>query len=139
MACSCGPAQDTTTGKDGADQVARREAIYNGAYQNLDAAVMQRLLSDSYVITYTGQAAGKTKAQFVDELGQLRLVFPELRIIVDSSKVIPYQDLYIVQGIRTFNWRANGEPGTYRERFTNRWSREEGDWVMLATKIDPVR
>lgn len=135
---SCGPAQDTPEDGAAAAKVVQREEIFNGAYENLDAAVIERLLAGDFSLSYAGQAAEKDKQQFVGELGQLRLVFPELRITIDSSRVTPYQDLFIVQGIRTFTWRANDKPGTYRERFTNRWRKEGGDWLLFRSKIDPV-
>lgn len=136
---TCGTGEDTDPRQDGAGRVAQREAVFNGAYENLDAAVIDRLLSDDFAMVYAGQAAPKDRQRFIDDLGQLRLVFPQLQISIDSSRVVAYQDQFIVQGIRTFRWRANGEPGTYRERFTNRWRRSGGEWVMTKAKIDPIR
>ncbi len=123
---------------DGERHVTERERIFNGAYETLDAAVMDRLLDTGYMVSYQGKEPERGREQFIGELGQLRLVFPKLRIAIDSTQIIPYDDLYIVQGIRTFHWETGEGPGTYRERFTNRWRDAGGEWRLFRTSLQPL-
>ncbi len=136
--CTCGTAEDTPPPGDAQDRVSERERIFNGAYENLDAAVLERLLAADYVVDYRGREASRSREQFVGELGQLRLVFPGLHIEIDSSRFTVYREQYIVQGIRTFHWRANDTPGSYRERFTNRWTFRDGQWLLANTILQPL-
>lgn len=133
---SCGPAQDSSPRTE-EERVAEAEALYTGAYENLDAAVMERLLTEDYEVVYTEPDNRKDKRQWIGELGQLRALFPQLTISVDSSRIIPYRDNYMVQGIRTFHWTNDGQDGSYQERFANRWRMDGGNWRLYGTRISP--
>ena len=133
--CTCGRAQDTPVEGEGETRVADRERVFNGAYENLDAAVLERLLAPDYTVDYQGTEAARSREQFVDELAQLRLVFPDLHITIDSTTIASEDDGYRVEGLRTFHWRAHDTPGSYRERFTNRWERIDGTWLLAATTL----
>ena len=137
--CTCGLAQD----KEGVDStvagVRAAERVFNGAYENLDAAVLDRMLADEFTVGYSGQETQKSKENWLGELGQLRVVFPQLRIRTDSLQVTPYGGLFVVQGLRTFTWKSEGEAGSYRERFTNRWRKDADTWQLTATQLERIR
>ncbi len=136
--CTCGPSQDTTSRTE-PEQVQAAEKLFNGAYQQLDAALMERLLTDDFEVVYPDQESRKTKQQWISELSQLRAIFPQLEIIIDSSRLIPYNGNYIVQGTRQFKWNNQGQTGSYSERFSNRWRREDGAWRMYGTRVRTER
>ncbi len=136
---TCGPAEDKQGMESRPAAVLAAERVFNGAYENLDAAVLDRLLADDFRISYGSQDSEKDKDRWLGELGQLRLLFPQLRIHTDSLTITPYAELYIVQGLRTFSWNADGEAGSYQERFTNRWRQAADNWELTTTKLDQVR
>ncbi len=131
LLCTCGPAQDKPGARSERGDVLAAERVFTGAYESLDAAVLERMLTDDFTVTYSGQGTEKTKDQWLNELGQLRAVFPRLQIHSDSIEVSPAAAVTVVRGIRIFSWAADGEQGEYRERFVHRW-RDESEGLRLA-------
>lgn len=140
---ACGPpspqdaAQDTEAGESNLSAVLRREELFHSAYGALDAAILQRILHDDFVITYTQPPAEKDKARFVHELGELRVVFPDLQLTVDSSSVLRRQEGIQVTGSRTFRWHYAGEAGSYAERFRHFWVAGSGGYQLLRAEVLP--
>ena len=139
LLCTCGPAPDSCTDCTPEEAIAKAEELYHSAYENLDAAVMERLLSVNFVASYPDQEMERDKAAFIDELSQLSIIFPELTIVVDSSGINPYRDNYIVSGNRTYSWQQGAQKGSYRERFVNNWEREPDGWRLIGSKVNVLR
>ncbi|CAH1000511.1 hypothetical protein LEM8419_01664 [Neolewinella maritima] len=135
LLCTCGPAQGSDDVHD-MDAVQRREALFHSAYEQLDAAILERLLTDDFVITYAQPATTKDKERFIGELGELRSVFPNLQLSVDSSSVVAGTEPEVA-GLRTFSWTYAGEPGSYQEQFRHHWQYTEGNWLLHRAEVLP--
>lgn len=133
LLCTCGPAQtDTDPTERG---VRRAEEVFTSAYQELDAAVLDRLLTDDFTLRYTEQEGNLSKEDFIGTLAELRTVFPALKVTVDSSSIAAYQDMYTVRGQRTFDWEMEGQAMGHQEAYTNRWRLDDGTWKLWWTEI----
>lgn len=136
LLCTCGPAQDSAGDQGSMEGVRRAEKVFNEAYESLDAAVMERMLSDDFTLRYGGVEGVKTREQFVADVADMRTVLPELTVTTDSLQVSERVDHYEVTSIRSFHWRLRGEPGTYQEHYLNLWRREGSSWKIYRTEID---
>ncbi len=128
---TCGPAQDKPGDRSERGNVLAVERVLTGAYESLDAAVMERLLTDDFTVTYKGENSEKTREEWLGELGQLRAVFPRLQIRTDSVEISPGASQTFVRGTRIFSWAEGGERGEYRERFLHQW-RDGPEGLRLA-------
>ncbi|PPK86354.1 uncharacterized protein DUF4440 [Neolewinella xylanilytica] len=133
---TCGPPQDKSAASE-LDQIEQAETVFTQAYQELDAAVMDRVLADDYTVEYPSEQAGKSRRQWIGELQGLRSVFPALRIEVDSSEITAVEADYTVTAKRTFIWNQEGTEGRYAERYTNYWQRDAGRWRLYRSRIAP--
>ena len=127
LLCTCGPAQ-------GSEQLRKREELFNSAYERLDAAILERLLAEDFTATYARPPVTKDKTRFLGELAELRTIFPNLRLRVDSLEIDP-AELGLTTGLRTFFWTYAGEPGSYRERFRNHWRQVDGEWLLTSSDV----
>ncbi|MCP9235413.1 nuclear transport factor 2 family protein [Lewinella sp. JB7] len=132
---SCAPAQPESGDVSAKEKILREEKLFHEAYESLDAAVLDRLLTAEYTLSHRGRDGYKTRRQFLDELGQLRTIFPALRITTDSIRYEAVDDGGRTRGLRTFTWRQDGTSGTYRERYTNYWQWDAGRWRLTSTEL----
>ncbi|MBB4078187.1 hypothetical protein GGR28_000788 [Lewinella aquimaris] len=132
---TCGPAQMEDGLPDVEKRILRAEKLFNGAYENLDAAIMERLLTEDFTIGYADAAPSKNREQFVAELGSLRQVFPHLQISIDSTVYTVTEDRVTVVGVRTFTWQQEGVTGEHRESFENVWHLVGNQWKLAATTL----
>ena len=132
---SCGPAQDKTPTTDEA-RVLRAEELFTLAYQELDAAVMGRLLTDDFVAEYGGENASKDRRTWLSEIQSYRAIFPDMVVTVDSLSVVPAAEGYSVAAVRTFSWDGQGQEGSYQERYRHYWRREGQDWKVYRSEIE---
>ena len=136
LLCTCGPAQGTQGGAD-LGKVPDREALFHSAYEQLDAAVLDLLLSDDFTITYQRPPITKDKDQFLRELAELRNVFPNLRLRVDSLVIGKDTATLVTTGLRTFSWTYAGQPGSFQEGYRHHWRWEDEQWLLGAAEVLP--
>ena len=132
---SCGPAQDKAADTD-EEGVRRAENLFILAYEELDAAIMGRMLAEDFEADYTGDSASKDRRTWLAEIQSYRAVFPDMRVTVDSLDVVHEGTHFRVSGIRTFTWSNDGQGGSYRERYRNFWRRQGGEWKLYRSKIN---
>lgn len=133
---SCGPTQDKS-GDAERERVADLENLFNQAYQDLDVAIMDRLLSEDFEAVYPTQQGTKDKEQWLGELQGFRAVFPALDVSVDSTEFSTAEQGVSVTAVRKFSWTQDGQSGVHRERYTNRWTKRSGEWRISQSSIVP--
>ena len=129
--------QDSVVEESTLRRVSQREELFHSAYGALDAAVLERVLHDDFIITYTHPPAEKDKSRFVRELGELRVVFPDLTLTVDASTIVQQDNGALVSGTRTFRWRYDDEVGSYAEGFRHHWISTDGGYQLLRAEVLP--
>ena len=132
---SCGSAQDKTAATE-EEGVRRAEALFTLAYQELDAAVMGRLLTEDFVAEYRGENATKDRRTWLSEIQSYRAIFPEMNVTVDSLTVESDAEGFTVAAVRTFSWSGQGQEGSYQERYRNRWRKDGQDWKVYRSEIE---
>ncbi len=115
----------------------KREALFHAAYEQLDAAVLDRILAADFTITYQTPPVTKGKDQFLGELSELRTVFPNLRLHVDSLTLTGDDTSPVGSGLRTFSWTYAGQPGSFQEGYRHHWRWEDGQWMLSAAEVLP--
>lgn len=119
--------------------VRQREEVFNAAYEELDGALLARLLHDDYRIDYGGRLPTRDADAFLRDLVDRRGLFPDLDVRIDSSRLERRGDTVVVTGERTFGWMLEGQAGQYRERYVNRWLPQEGQWRLYRSDIEMLR
>ena len=115
----------------------RREELFHTAYEQLDAAVLERILTEDFTITYHTPPIAKNKDRFLRELAELRTVFPNLKLRVDSLAIKDEAMAPVTSGLRTFSWTYAGQPGSFQEAFRHHWRWEDGEWMLHAVEVAP--
>ena len=134
---SCGPAQDKTAATE-EEGVRQAEKLFALAYQELDAAVMGRLLADDFVAEYAGDNGTKDRRTWLSEIQSYRTIFPDMNVTVDSLQIESEGKDFTVSAVRTFTWDNDGQGGSYREHYRNLWRNQGGHWKMFRTEINAM-
>jgi hypothetical protein len=131
--CTCVPAPATDSSYEAFRD---REEVLAGAYQTLDAAVMDRMLADDFTVIYAGSGGRKQRAAYLSDLAALRDQFPQLTVELDSLRVSHEDTVVRTTGKRIYGWRMAGTPGQYSERFRNVWEYRGGKWTLAQTTLE---
>ena len=118
-------------------RVEKREALFHTAYEQLDAAVLDRMLTDDFTIAYRRPPITKQKDQFLGDLAELRTVFPNLRLQVDSLEVEAEGGRPVTNGLRTFSWTYAGQPGSFQEAYRHQWRWQDEEWKLSSIVVLP--
>lgn len=135
LLCTCGPAQNGKEEIPTEEKVLRAEKVFTEAYENLDAAIIERLLTDDFELQYATTAGTRSRTEYVSELAEMRAVFPKLQLTVDTLTVTELDDDYRTTGERTFSWQLPQGQGSHTELFTNYWRPENGQLRLYRMEI----
>ena len=134
---SCAPSQDTSPEVRLA-ALLERETLLEAAYEDVDAAVLARLLHDDFVLRQLDQDTERSKSEWLAELQSLTDLFPRLDLTVVREETLLADDRATVSGQRTFTWTQGVETGTYPETFTNYWRYDGGEWILYLSEVRAV-
>jgi hypothetical protein len=135
LLCTCGPAQDVNADVRTEESILRAEKVFTEAYENLDAAIIERLLTDDFELQYATAAGTRSRAEYVSELAEMRAVFPKLQLTVDTFTVTELEQSYQTSGERTFSWQLPQGRGAHTEQFINYWRPENGELKLYRMEI----
>ena len=128
--CTCAPAQDKST-------PAAADRLFTEAYGNLDAALLERLLAEDFYLRHPGNPTVIGGPAFLAEVGQMRQLFPDLEVKVDSFSLATGGAGTVSSGIRTFAWSTGKEAGSFSERYANYWSQHDAGWLLDSAVVAP--
>jgi ketosteroid isomerase-like protein len=117
------------------EAVAQLEEVLAGAYQTLDAAVIDRLLAPDFVVIYSATGEEKSRRGYLAELATMRQVFPELTVELQDLSLNRTGDTMRAEGTRHYSWRMDGQTGSYREPYRNDWTWTGEDWLLTKTTL----
>jgi hypothetical protein len=132
--CTCAPppATDESTSEKA---IRQQEDVVAGAYQSLDAAVLDRLLAPDFELVYPATGNRKDRTAYLSDLAALRQQFPPLTVTLDSLHIEIKDDGAIAEGIRSFSWQTEGTEGQYAEHYRNQWTYQNENWKLTETTL----
>ena len=104
-------------------------ADFDRAQLHSDAAELQRLLADDYVL-YNSQGKVENKADFLHDYAQMRLE----PFTVEDETVRYWGDGAVLAGVATLKGTSEGQPFSARLRFSDIWRKRDGRWQVAFTQ-----
>ena len=106
-------------------------ADFDRAQLHSDAAELQRLLADDYVL-YNSQGRIEDKADFIRDYAGMKLQ----PFKVEDETIRGFGDAAVLAGVATLSGTdiASGEAFSVRLRFADVWRKREGRWQVAFTQ-----
>ncbi len=111
------------------------ENLWNQTQLNHDAAAIENMLDDDFVLTdYDGSVIGKTAF-----LESIRDKSVHLTTEVSSDmKLHPHGNTVVVTGATREKGTRNGKPFEHNGRFTDTWMKKDGRWLCVASQLGVI-
>jgi ketosteroid isomerase-like protein len=106
-------------------EVARLDKEYQSAVERNDAATMDRILEDEFVLV-TGSGKVFTKADLLEEARSGRIVYE--RQDDEQQKVRMWGETAVVTALLTAKGKEDGKPFAYRVWFSDTYVRTPTGW-----------
>ena len=106
-------------------------ADFDRAQLHSDAAELQRLLADDYVL-YNSQGKIEDKADFIRDYAGMKLQ----PFAVEDETIRVFGDAAVLAGVATLSGTdlASGEAFSLRLRFADVWRKRDGRWQVAFTQ-----
>ena len=104
-------------------------ADFDRAQLHSDAAELQRLLADDYVL-FNSQGKVENKADFLRDYAQMQLE----PFTVEDETVRYWGDGAVLAGVATLKGVSEGQPFSARLRFSDIWRKRDGRWQVVFTQ-----
>ena len=128
-------AAPSNVGGDGKAAVTELLEQYRKALQAKDVATADRIWADDLsFINYRGQLL--TKAQRLENLRTGATAFKSIKI--HDQVVRAYGDAVVVNSVSEIEGQYSGQEGSGTYRVTTVWSRQSGQWKMVAIQMTKV-
>ena len=111
------------------------ENLWNQTQQNHDAAAMEKMLDDGFVLTdYDGTVMGK--AAFLESIRDTTV---HLTLEVSSDmKLHPHGNTVVVTGATREKGTRDGKAFEHTGRFTDTWMKKQGRWLCVASQLGVI-
>jgi ketosteroid isomerase-like protein len=108
------------------------------AYLKADAVALGRIEADDFTITYPNGVV-VTKAQEVESLKAHKpRTDGSLELSTEETKVRFYGDTAVLTGIFIQKERMKAEERVTRERYTDVWVKQNGNWQVVASQLTKI-
>ena len=115
-------------------ELLRVEREWLDAYVRRDAAAMNRVIADDYMLTYdTGQTVNK--AQTMDDLARPRAANMSFTFTTEGTTTRVYGDTAVLTGIVIQRTRMGERETVTRSRYTDTYVRRAGRWQVVASHL----
>ncbi|HJQ68539.1 MAG TPA: DUF4440 domain-containing protein [Blastocatellia bacterium] len=119
-------------------ELLKLEREWLDAYTNRDAAAMDRIEADDFVITYSNGAMSN-KAQEVDRLKRPAPAGPPPQFSTEGTTVrFIRDDVAILSGVVIGKWQMNGKDVVERSRYTDVWAKRGGRWQVVSSHLSTI-
>jgi len=116
---------------DDASKIVAMENLWNQMQLNHDAAAMEKMLDDDFVLTdYDGALLNKT--QFLDSIKDMSTKLTQE--MSEGMKLHAHGNT----GATREKGTQNGKPFAHNGRFTDTWIKKNGTWLCVASYLGVV-
>jgi len=118
-----------------ASKIIAMENLWNQMQLNHDAAAMEKMLDDDFVLTdYDGTLLNKT--QFLESIKDMSTKLTQE--MSEGMKLHPHGNTVVITGATREKGTQNGKPFTHNGRFTDTWMKKNGTWLCVASHLGVV-
>src|SRR5882762_9685304 len=115
-----------------ASKVVAMENLWNQMQLNHDAAAMEKMLDEDFVLTdYDGSLLNKS--QFLESIKD-----PSIKLTLEMSegmKLHQHGITVVITGATREKGTQNGKPFAHSGRFTDTWIKKDGRWFCVASHL----
>src|SRR5687767_14647290 len=136
-ACALAPAQGPKLTK-AEEEVRRLERLWLDAYEQNDAAAMDRIVADDFTITFPNGGM-QTKPQIMAMLrSPRRAARPRVRFRTEGVQSRAYGETVILIGKVVSEYERDGKSSVEQSRYTDTYVRRGGRWQVVASHLSNV-
>lgn len=118
-----------------ASKIIAMENLWNQMQLNHDAAAMEKMLDDDFVLTdYDGTLLNKT--QFLESIKDMSTKLTQE--MSEGMKLHPHGNTVVITGATREKGTQNGKPFAHNGRFTDTWMKKNGTWLCVASHLGVV-
>ena len=118
-----------------ASKVVALENLWNQTQLNHDAAAMEKMLDEDFVLTdYDGTLSNKS--QFLDSIKDMSIKLTQE--MSEGMKLHQHGNTVVVTGATREKGTQNGKPFAHNGRFTDTWIKKDGRWLCVASHLGVV-
>ena len=120
------------------EEVRKLEREWLDAYEQNDAAAMERIVADDFTITFPNGGM-QTKPQLLAMVrAPRRAGQPRMRFYTDGVESRAYGDTVILVGRVTTEYERDGKTVKEQSRYTDTYVRRGGRWQVVASHLSNV-
>jgi ketosteroid isomerase-like protein len=120
------------------EEVRQLERQWLDAYEQTDAAAMERIVADDFVITFPNGAM-QTKPQLMAMIkAPRRPGQPRMKFRTEGVQSRAYGDTVILMGRVITEYERDGKPFSEQSRYTDTYVRSKGRWQVVASHLSNV-
>lgn len=128
--------------KDSPEQAVRKlEREWLDAYEQRDAAAMERIVADDFTITFP-RGEVQTKAQILAALKELKARrvpnAPAPKFYTEDVQARVYGDTVILIGRVITRWQSQGNEMRDQSRYTDTYVKRNGRWQVVASHLSEI-
>ena len=120
---------------DDASKIVAMENLWNQMQLNHDAAAMEKMLDDDFVLTdYDGSLLNK--GQFLDSIKDM-----SVKLTMEMSegmKLHQHGTTVVITGATREKGTQSGKPFAHNGRFTDTWMKKNGTWLCVASHLGVI-
>jgi ketosteroid isomerase-like protein len=120
---------------EGEQQVRKLEREWLDAYEQHDAAAMERILADEFTITY-GNGQTQSKAQVVESVkAREKSASPPTKFATEAVQARAEGDKVVLTGRLVQKSERGGQAMTMQFSYTDTYTRRNGRWQVIASSL----
>jgi ketosteroid isomerase-like protein len=117
-----------------AETVARLDTLYQTAVKANDAAIMDEILADDFVLV-TDDGASLTKADLIKEAQQKRTTYEHHEVEKDTQKVRIWRDTAVVTALLRIKGKRDQDPFDYKVSVSETYVRTPTGWRYVFGQV----
>ncbi len=128
-------ANSGTPQAEDASKIIAMENLWNQMQLNHDAAAMEKMIDDDFVLTdYDGTLLDKK--QFLDSIKDMSIKLTQE--MSEGMKLHPHGNTVVITGATREKGTQNGKPFAHNGRFTDTWIKKNGTWLCVASHLGVI-
>lgn len=133
--------QAQTQGGSPEQEVRKLEREWLDAYEQRDAAAMERIVADDFIITFP-KGEMQTKAQILEALKAVKAqrvpTAPKPKFYTEDVRARVYGDTVILTGRVITHWQSQGNEMRDQSRYTDTYVKRNGRWQVVASHLSGI-